>query len=88
MKQDFVNDICKYFYHSNDKNLEKSILNFQGLYVYLNKYIRNLYEIVPEVPLILLYELKTFGINAFEYSLEEYEELFKKTEQRCKEKYY
>lgn len=87
MKQDFVNDICRLFYHYNDKNLEKSILNFQELYVHLNENIRNLYEIVPQVPFLLLYELKTLGINAFEYSLEEYEELIKKTEQKCKEKY-
>lgn len=80
----FANKICKLIYEKHDGDLIKSVEEATSYFVYLEQFVRNIYECIDsEVPLYAYYQLLEYGADNWDFDSTEYEEAKRKTEAAC-----
>lgn len=87
-REGFANIICKLVYDRYEGNLESAVEAAEPLLEGLDRYVRNIYELVNNrIPLYALYNLKKHGADNYGLTDFEYEQAISAAEAACHEYY-
>ena len=79
----FVNRICKLIYDKHNGDLDKIIDEFGLIYADITEYVKNVYELDDEIPLIYFYRLKIYGADNYDLYESEYKEIIENVKIKC-----
>lgn len=83
----FVNRICKLIYDKHNGDLDKISEEFDAIYIDITEYVKNVYELDNEIPMIDYYRSMKYGADNYGLDESEHEERIKYLKLKCK-KYY
>ena len=80
----FANRICKLIFQKHNGNLDKAIVEAEPIFNDLERFVRNIYELVEtEIPLYAYFQLLKYGANNWRFDQNEYKQKIAKTQDAC-----
>lgn len=86
-REDFANDVCKLLMATSNYDIEKALNKVEDFYNYFEEWVRNVYEVWEEVPLVHLWYLLKHDASNFGITQDEYEKQIQLYRNKCIEYY-